>query len=137
MKTKRKNSSGCFAWSWKVSAPKKVSGKTRGKEREVERGKTAAQACSASSPRASSVRGYQKKLCRGVLGGDISLRGDARRKSALPGKPGVLQSSSEHPRLAALRVHQGKDAAGETLAAEVCIAEDAKFRLCSAGGSQA
>lgn len=36
-----KNSSGCFAWSWEVSVPKKVSGKTRGEHREVERGKAA------------------------------------------------------------------------------------------------
>lgn len=171
-----KNSSGCFAWSWKVSVPKKVSGKTRGEEREVEREKTAApllwslqckpsqkQHCAAKKSfgcgyqkklclwvpkktkktkktptkkpknfvcgyqknlclwlpkkklfvaiKKSFVCGYQKKalfmatiknlclwlqkkLCRGLLAADIyfDVWGDARRKSALPGKPGMLWS---------------------------------------------
>lgn len=90
---REKNSSGCFAWSWKVSVPKKVSGKTRGKEGGGKRGNCFG-AWSASSPRASTVHEYQKKPFQGLLGGDISvcggMQGGNQRCQASPGAP-------EHP----------------------------------------
>lgn len=44
LENEEKNSSGCFAWSWKVSVPKEsVRENEGGEKREVERGKTAVQ----------------------------------------------------------------------------------------------
>lgn len=41
LENQEKNSSGCFAWSWKVSVPKKSVRENEGKKREVKRGETA------------------------------------------------------------------------------------------------
>lgn len=80
LENQEKYSSACFAWSWKVSVPRKEPGKTRGKEREGV--KLQSNYSRAALQILLSVR-LLKKHCSGLLAGDISVCVDARRKSLL------------------------------------------------------
>lgn len=97
LEIKRKR--GCFAWSWKVSVPKKKcqgkSGETRGRWKERKLQPNCFGASSANSTKASTVHGYQKKLYCGLLAEYIFVCVYASRKSftaiakaALLSKPG-------------------------------------------------
>lgn len=99
LENQEKNSSGCFAWSWKVSVPKKSVRKNerekRGRWREGKLQSDCFGACSANSLRASTVCGYPKKLRSGLLAECIFMCVDASRKqfaatvqAALPREPG-------------------------------------------------
>lgn len=99
LENQEKNSSGCFAWSWKISVPKKSvrenEGEKRGRWREGKLQSNCFGACSTNSPKASTVRGYQKKLCSGLLAEYIFMCVDASRKSFAATVKAALLSKPE------------------------------------------
>lgn len=82
LENQEKYSSDCFAWSWKVSVPRKEPGKTRGKEREgVKLQSNCSRAALQILPKCAAT---EKALQRVVSRGHFCVRGCKEEVIAVP-----------------------------------------------------
>lgn len=155
LENQEKNSSGCFAWSWEVSVPKKSGRENEERKKGRWREKTAVQLLWSRHCKLSQSQccvWLLEKLCNMLAEHIFCVRGCKQEAICCPGDGSLAEqawgssraASSSHASLNTSSLGRGccensqcKDPCSWGLLSAKCIAKNAKFRFLNAGENQA